>query len=75
MVNHPAITWADMLHISYGCMGMDKKIHKPLVILTVTRDRHVRPLRDLNPQSHTSEWPQTHALDHAATGIGLPGIC
>jgi hypothetical protein len=39
---------------------------------TLTGDRHPSPQRDSNPQfQQASNWQQSHALDCAATGIGM----
>jgi len=38
---------------------------------TVTTDRTSMPPAGFEPAIQASEWPQTHALDHAATRIGL----
>jgi len=36
-----------------------------------TTGRHLCPRQDSNPQSSTSERPQTHALGRVDTGIGI----
>jgi hypothetical protein len=37
---------------------------------TFTRDRHPRPPAGFEPVISAREWPQTHALDRATTGVG-----
>jgi hypothetical protein len=43
---------------------------RDLCLTTLTTDRHLYPPVGFEPTIPANEWPQTHALDRADTGIG-----
>ena len=45
-----------------------------LYLTTHSQDRHPCPPAEFEPAIPANEWPQTHALKRAATGIGFSNI-
>ena len=56
------LLWARDRHVSESCTWQQA---------TLTRERHPCARRDSKPLSQQWERPQTHALDRAASGIGV----